>query len=270
MRRTSIVLLFALLLVVACNGALRVQAPALKAVIMDTASIIVFWEQNSTIESNIDFVGYNIYVYTDSSALLVENGEELNKFNSFVIEDTTYQVNGLSQDSIYYVQVRTVNTDDKVGDYNSATPFLKASPRPEFAVTMHMADLNQQVNDSCAIRFADAMVMADAAMADSTADAWLAIENDTVWLMSPASHPIYGTGARNTLYRNMGPGDFDGISMITTDPDLAEVYFVTGDIIFARTEDDYYVKIYIESIDIQNNAVALLYAYQNIVGLPYF
>jgi hypothetical protein len=271
MKRITLTLTFlALAVVIGCNGAVRIDAPQMDGVIMGETSVIVFWEKNSVIENNSDFAGYNVYVYTDSSELLIDDGEELNKWNSQLITDTTYQINGLVQDSIYYFQVRTVNKDGKVGGYNITTPFLKASPRPEFTVTLISADVGQPVNDSCAIRFSDAFIMADSAMADSAADTWVKTENDTAWLVSPDSHPTYNVGARNTLYTNTGPGDFDEISGVTTEPDLAEADFVAGDIVVAKTGDGNYVKIYVDSVDMQNNSVTLLYAYQNIAEFPYF
>lgn len=269
-RRVFIFVLFSLILVIGCNGALRIQAPELKAVIMDETYVIVFWEKNDIIESNSDFAGYNVYVYTDSSALVVEDGEELNKFNSQLIQDTTYQINGLLQDSIYYIQARTVNTDAKVGDYNSVTPFIQASPRPEFNVTMNIADVGQPITDSCAIRFSDATIMADSAMPDSEADMWIRMANDTVWFVSPASHPTYGAGARNTFFVHIGPGDFDAIAHAAIEPDIHETGFEIGDIVIAKTEDENYVKIFVEAIDMQNGTVTMLYAYQNIMNFPYF
>jgi len=261
---------FSLVLVIGCNGALRIQAPELETVIMDETYVIVFWEMNDIIESNSDFAGYNIYVYTDSSALRIDNGEELNKFNSQLIRDTSYQINGLPQDSIYYIQVRTVNIDAKVGGYNITTPFIEASPRPEFDVIMNIADTGQPVTDSCAIRFSDAMIMSDSTMPDSGADMWIRTENDTVWFVSPADHPAYGSGARNTLFANVGPADFDAVPRAPIEPDTYEVRLELGDIVVAKTQDNFYVKILIEAIDLQNSKVTMLYAYQNVVDFPYF
>lgn len=270
MKRSFFLLFLILMCMVGCNGALRVQAPELSAVIMDVSAVTVYWEQNPTIENNVDFQGYNVYVYTDSNALMVEDGEQLNKWNSQVIDDTSYVADGLSQDSIYYLQVRTVNTDDKVGDYNSTTPFLRASPRPEFTVTLRTADLGLPANDSCAIRFADALVMADSVMADSAADLWVRLANDTLYIVSPDGHPAYGAGARSTVFANLGTGDFATISTVTTEPDLSALACSALDILIARGADGNYVKISVESIDIQNSMVTLLFAYQNIPEFPYF
>ncbi|MGB7054740.1 MAG: fibronectin type III domain-containing protein [bacterium] len=270
MKRLFALISFVLVVMVGCNGALRVQAPEITAVIMDVTYVTVFWEKNNIIENNSDFGGYNVYVYTDSNALMVEDGEELNKFNSQLIQDTTYQINGLLQDSIYYIQIRTVNTDAKVGDYNSTTPFLQASPRPEFTVTMNIASAGQPVTDSCAIRFSDALVMADSTMPDSGADMWVGTLNDTLLLRSPNSHSLYGANARVTYFSNHGPGDFDSLSQAPVEPDAYAVDFLAGDVVVAKTEDGNYVKIYVTSIDIQNNAVTILYAYQNVAEFPYF
>jgi hypothetical protein len=135
---------------------------------------------------------------------------------------------------------------------------------------MKIADPGQPINDSCAIRFSDAFIMADSAMQDSAADTWVNTENDTVWLVSPDGHPAYGVGARTTLFMDAGSGDFDGIYTITTEPNLAEVDFVAGDIVLAKNEDGNYVKIYVDSIDMQNSSITIRYAYQNITEFPYF
>ncbi len=268
MKRITLAFTFlALALVIGCNGAVRIDAPQMNAVIMGETSVIVFWEKNSAIENNSDFAGYNVYVYTDSSEFLIDDGEELNKWNSQLITDTTYQINGLVQDSIYYFQVRTVNKDGEVGGYNITTPFLKASPRPEFTVTMIIADPGQPVNDSCAIKFSDATIMADSAMASGGADMWLFAINDTLWFQSPSS---YGLMTRTTYFINTGLGDFDTFSQVTNEPDSLQVASNIDDIVVAKTEDGNYVKIYIEAIDLQNNSVTVLYAYQNIAAFPYF
>lgn len=270
MKKTGIFVLFCTILLIGCDGALLVPAPELRSVVMDETSVTVFWELNSTIENNVDFVGYNIYVYTDSSALLVDNGEELNKFNSVIIQDTSYRVNGLPQDSIFYFQVRTMNADAKVNGYNSTTPFLMASPRPEFTVTLRIAPENQAVTDSCALRFSDAMIMADAAMPDSGADMWVGVVNDTALFRSPSTHLLYGGNARVTLFANIGPGDFDTLSHVSIEPGASSVDFSTGYLVIAKTEDDNYVKIYIEAFNIQDDSVTIRYAFQNIAGFPYF
>jgi hypothetical protein len=270
MKRMGVFVLFCVAVILGCGGALLVQAPELKSVVMDETSVTVFWERNSTIENNVDFVGYNIYVYTDSIALMVEDGEDLNKFNSLTIQDTTYRVSGLSQDSIYYFQVRTMNADAKVDGYNSATPFMKASPRPEFTVTLRISTDNQTATDSCAIRFSDAMVMADSAMPDSGADMWVGTSNDTILFRSPNTHLLYGGNARITFFSKVGPGDFDTLFRSPVEPDAFAVDFAVGDIVVAKTEDSNYVKIYVEALDVQNNSVTIRYAFQNIIGFPYF
>ncbi len=258
------------LAILACNGAATIEAPQITAVRMGSSYITAYWEKNESIESHADFVGYNIYVHTDSSVLLVSDGEELNKFNSQAIHDTLYQMNGLSQDSIYYVQVRTVNTDNKVDGYDSVLPFLKASTRPEFTVSMRLAAESQPVNDSSAIRYRDALVMTDSLMVDSVADMWVRLSGDTVWFISPDLHPVYGAGAIQTFFYNIGPGDFNSTSVVASEPTLEQSEVSVGDIVIARTEGGNYVKLYVDSIDLQNSAIAILYAYQNIPGFPYF
>jgi hypothetical protein len=255
---------------IGCDGAVVIRAPALTAVIMDVAGVTVFWEENSEIEGGSDFAGYNVYVYTDSTALMTSDGEELNKFNGQVITDTMFQVNGLSQDSIYFIQVRTVNIEDKVGGYNDTVPFLTASPRPEYVVTMHLVFDTGSATDSCAIRYRDALIVADPLMADSAADMWIRASGDTVWVASPTNHPLYGSGARQTLFVNIGSADFDSIPVVTAEPGMETSEVAVGEIIIAKTVDGNYVKICVEAIDTINGMMTLLYAYQNVVGFPYF
>jgi len=238
---------------------------------MGSNHLVIYWERNELIENSSDFAGYNVYIYTDSSALLVDDGEELNKFNSQIIHDTTFQANDLIQDSVYFVQVRTVNIENKVGGYNTDTPFLMGSPRPEFTISMHIAVYGQQDNDSSAVRFLDGFVMSDSVMADSGADMWVAVLNDTVHFVSPHQHPSYGLLAdRITLFTNNGPGEFDLISAVIDEPSDSITSCMVGDIVVAKSDDGNYVKLYVDTIDIQNGMISILYAYQNIPDFPYF
>ncbi len=263
------VCVFFIMMILSCNGAVTIESPEMTNVFMGANHLVIFWEKNELIENSADFAGYNVYINTDSSALLVDDGEELNKFNGQLVQDTTFQANGLLQDSVYFIQVRTVNTENKVGSYNSITPFLIASPRPEFTVTMHIAFFAWQ--DSSAVRFSDGFVMPDSTMADSGADMWVAALTDTVQLWSPHWHPLYGLQAdRITHFTNSGTGEFDSISTVIDEP----VDFITpcmvGDIVIAKSDDGNYVKLYIDTIDIQNSTIIILYAYQNIPEFPYF
>lgn len=259
-----------LIALVNCNGAVLIEAPEMKAVIMGVTDMTVFWELNSMIEDRADFTGYNVYAYTDSTALLVDDGEDLNKFNSQIITDTTYWIRGLSQDSIYYLQVRTVNAEDKVGGYNSAVPFLKASPRPEFTVSLTLADPAQAVNDSCAVVFADGATAADSAMLESGSDLWVLMFQDTVWVSSPSTHPLYGAGCRETMFGGVGSGDFDSLCTITAEPGSTQIMVLSGEMVVARSQDGNYVKIRVESIDLPAGTITVRFAYQNIAGFPYF
>ncbi|MDH4211809.1 MAG: fibronectin type III domain-containing protein [candidate division WOR-3 bacterium] len=270
MGRFLVVCVFFILMILSCNGAVTIESPQVKNVFMGTNHLMIFWEKNELIENSTDFAGYNVYVYTDSSALLVDDGEELNKFNSQTIQDTTFQANGLLQDRVYFVQVRTVNTENKVNGYNATTPFMRASPRPEFTVTMKIAAESQPVNDSSAVRYSDGLVMADSSMIGSAADMWVKASGDTVWFVSPSGHPLYGSGARQTMLSNIGPGDFNAISGIASEPASEEIEVVAGEIVVAKNEDGNYVKLYIDTIDLQNDVIVILYAYQNIPEFPYF
>jgi len=272
------ILLFSLffctaVVIVGCGGAELVDSPRITMVIMHETSVTLIWEADTAIEYHEDFQGYNIYVSSDSNELLTRSGENLNKINPEVIEDTTYEVRNVSQDTVFYFQVRTVNTENKVGDYNDDVPFIAASPRPEFTVTLIWEVDAQSVDDSCAIRFSDAHITSDSAMAADGADMYVHFSgapDDTVTLSSPSSHPWYFGNARRTLFTNIGQYEFVDIYEITSEPAAVWACVDVGDLVVAKTEDGNYVKIHIYAIDTNNNQMTITYAYQNIAGFSRF
>ena len=259
--------------VAGCGGAEKIDAPELTDVTMGTTSVTVFWRADPDIESHADFQGYNVYVSTDSSELLVADGEELNKYNASVITDTMFEIRNLDTQYLYYIQVRTLNTDDKVGTYNETVPFITASPRPEFTAVLKFDEYGPGVTDSCAIRFSDALVMSNSAMADSSADMWMHL-SDTLGMPdisdlfdSPSNHPEFGAQARVTYFANLGQLGLDDITAITTEPGYETVIFGIGDLIIAKTQDSNYVKIHVDSF-VGGTDVAITYAYQDVPDFP--
>ncbi len=262
------------LLVIGCGGAQLLDAPRIVSVKMGETSVTVTWEADTAIEQNVDFQGYNVYVSADSNELLVQSGEDLNKINPEVIADTIYEVRNLSQDTVFYFQVRTVNTEDRVGDYNDNVPFIAASPRPEFTVTLRCLTEEPTNHDSCAIRFFDATIMSDLVVSDSGADMYVydPYYDHQRLLFSPDTHPQYGAGARHTNFANLGQQGFDDVSAVTTEPTNGYADVDEGDLVIARTEDDNYVKIRVDAIDttLIKQRVTITYAYQNIAGFRGF
>ncbi|KPJ72900.1 hypothetical protein AMJ52_04650 [candidate division TA06 bacterium DG_78] len=253
-----------------CGGAALLDAPEITGIIFHEASVTITWQADAVIENNVDFNGYNIYVSTDSVDLLVEDAENFNKINAIVITGNTYTTpTTLHQDSIYYVQVRTVNIDNKVGSYNSNVPFVAASPRPEFTATLSFEVYPTPDYDSCAIRFSDATIMADSAMPYSGADMWIDWPTKFV---SPNNHPQYGANSRETNFVNLGQYELDDISEVTTEPTESNVEVDEGDLVICMTEDSNYVKIHVDEIipiDSSGFSVTITYAYQNIANFPY-
>ncbi len=263
-------LLAAILFIFGCGGAELLDSPRITMVIMHETSVTLTWEADTAIEYHNDFQGYNVYVSSDSSELLTRSGENLNKINPAVIEDTTYEVRNVSQDTVFYFQVRTVNTEDKVGDYNDDVPFIAASPRPEFTVTLRWEVDQQTVDDSCAIRFSDGHITSDSAMAADGADMFTRGAQDTVTLQSPDTHPWYSWNARHTLFVNMGQYEFVDIYDIASEPATVGARVNVGDLLVAKTEEGNYVKIHIDAINTNDNKITITYAYQNIAGFPRF
>lgn len=262
------------MLINGCGGASLIDSPEISMVVMDTASVTITWDEDTMIEGHDDFQGYNVYVSVDSSDLLVEDGEDLNKFNADAITDLSYEVTGLSQDTVYYLQVRTVNVDDKVGSYNTNVPFVEASPRPEFTAIVKF-EIGTGPDPDCAIRFSDATIMADSEMADSLADMWIDAWDipayDTVAAASPSHNTEYGTGANISMLLNLGQYDFDDIYEVTTEPTITtSVAIVEGDLVIIKTADEHYVKLHVDAVDKVALEVTITYAYQNIANYPHF
>lgn len=252
------------LCIAGCGGAMRIDAPEITSVTMGTTSVTVYWELDTDIEDISDFAGYNVYVSTDSNELLVEDGEDLNKYNANVITDTVFEIRGLPTAQLYYVQVRTLNTEDKVGSYNENVPFVSASPRPEFTVVLKLEVNTPGVDDSCAVRFHDALVMPDSAMADSGAGMW--VDGISSHFSSPHNHPEFGAQAQTTYFANLGQLELNDVTEITTEPSDASVDFSTGDLIIAKTQDNNYVKIHVDGSD--GTYVTITYAYQDVADFP--
>jgi hypothetical protein len=264
----------AAMMIVGCGGASLIDSPEISMVVMDTASVTITWDEDTIIEGHADFQGYNVYVSVDSSELLVEDGEDLNKFNADPIDTLFYEVTGLSQDTVYYIQVRTVNIDDKVGSYNTNVPFVEASPRPEFTAIVKF-EIGLGPDPDCAIRFSDATLMADSAMANQGADMWIHAWDsptyDTVVAASPSYNTEYGTGANISMLLNLGQYGFDEIFEVTTEPTVTtSVVIEQGDLVILKTADEHYVKIHIDAIDRVALEVTITYAYQNIANYPHF
>ncbi len=261
--------------IVGCGSAALIDAPEINKVIMDTASVTIYWGVDSGIEGHADFQGYNVYVATDTATLMVEDGEDLNRRNAAVITDSLFTVTGLSQDTVYYIQVRTINTDDKVGSYNAAVPYVTASPRPLFTATVKFEMNTPGVDIDCAIRLSDAALMADSAMVNGGADLWVDVwptsTKDTVAFDSPSHSSEWGTGARVTYLANYGQLGLDDVYEVTTEPTINTYVPVNeGDLIVVKTADNNYAKIHVDVIDKTNNQVTITYAYQNIANVPFF
>jgi len=263
------------MLIVGCGGASLIDSPEISMVVMDTASVAITWDEDTMIEGHADFQGYNVYVSVDSSDLLVEDGEDLNKFNADAITDLSYEVTGLSQDTVYYFQVRTVNVDDKVGVYNDSVPFVEASPRPEFTATLSFElDPANQNETEIALRFADAAKLDEVdGQIDSTADVFFDTYQDSMTqVASPdnRTNPVQ-INPKHTVMVNMGQMNFDDLSEAPSTIDNANVDFEQGDLIVLKTEEGNYVKMHIDEVlKAQDWTVTVTYAYQNIANYPHF
>lgn len=259
----------AAIIVVNCGGeAEKLAAPEIVATIMNDGSVTVVWAEDTTVTQHTDFSGYNVYVYTDSTPLLVSDGENLNAHNTNAITTNSYTATGLSNDSVYYIQVRTVNTDNKVGSYNTTVPFVTASPRPEFTVTVTLELSQQNQNEqNCALRFETGAVLSESLNTFPGADVFFERFADTLQVNSASRRP----NGRTTLMKSLGQADFDSVSYVDpTTLNNDHVAFVVGDLIAFKTEEGNFVKLHIDAYDATAATVDVTYAYQNRTDFPYF
>jgi len=265
--------IIAMAMIAGCGGAELLNAPEINTVIMDETSVTVVWTVDTTVENSTDFSGYNVYVATDSSVLLVESAEDLNPFNATPITTNSFEITPLVQDSIYYIQVRTLNTDDKVGDYNATKPYVKASPRPEFTVTvsLELAPGNQN-EPGCGLIFATGALVDETnnrfPNADVFFERFIVGGAETLQVNSASRRD---STDRVTMMYSCGQVDLDSLSEI--DPALLteiNVPFVVGDLVALVTEEENYVKLHVDAYDSTGATVDVTFAYQDNPGLPLF
>ncbi len=262
-----------ILLAIGCGGAAElIDAPKISKIVMDSTSLIVMWEEDTTIENNIDFQGYNVYISTDSATLMVEDGEDLNKHNAAALTELSYEVTDLSQDSIYYIQLRVVNTENKVGSYHDSVPFIDGSPRPEFTVTVSLEQSSTDSNETnCGLRFETGAVTDESLHVFPSADIFFTRRSDTLMVNSASIRSASGFTPRTTTMHNYEQMELD--SLYEADPNdnyLDHWQFVTGDLIVSKTEEGNYVKLYVCNYDSVAATVDINYAYQNISDYPKF
>ncbi|UCG92564.1 MAG: fibronectin type III domain-containing protein [candidate division WOR-3 bacterium] len=276
MKQVLVILFFvAVVLVIGCDGASLIRAPLILSVAMDTASVTVTWAYDPAIAEHEDFQGYNVYVYTDSTALLVVNGENLNRHNATVITDTFYTARNLSKDTVYYFQARTLNIEDQVGTFNPDTRFVTASPRPEFTVTLKFEIDPQNLDEvDIALRFADAALLGEiGGQIDSTADVFFYAYEDTMPQVASPDFRIdpIQINPKQTRMENIGQMGLDDVTEAPEIIDKQNVHFIEGDVIVLKTEEGNYVKMHIDEMFMAPEwIVTVTYAYQNIVDYPYF
>jgi len=257
-----------------CPGPGILEAPTISSVKMADGAMTVYWNP-SIDEEHEDFTGYNVYLFTDSTLYdLSGDNDTLADYlvNSTPTTDTSLAISNLSNDTIYYIQVRTVSGEDQVGDYNLNQPYVSASPRPEFTVTLNFEESESNQNEpGVAVVFATGTVVDEVngefPDADAFADHY--VKADSTQLVSADARPngrhtliVLETGTYDEFW------DASGVDFGTSDRAL----FSEGDLLVAKTQDGNYVKISIEAIDNTTTpwTVDLKFAYQNIPDFPRF
>jgi len=265
-----------MLLITGCPSSVeKLAAPEITGVVADSNSVTLTWAVDSSVENNSAFSGYNIYVTTDSASLMDLEGDSLNKDNTTIVTVNTYTVDNLSPDTLYYFQVRTVNTEDKVGEYNAAVPLVSMQPRPEYVlgqVKMEILDANQN-ESNVAIRFSTGALLNEVnnefPNADVFCDAFGSAGNldSIVQIVSASARP----NGRSTLVKKCDSTytweswDFSGIDFGTSDREE----ILVDDLLLCKTVEGNYVKVLIENIDKPNDQISIKFAYQTRPNYPH-
>jgi len=243
------------------------QPPELARVEMGRRYVALFWYR-SVDEGDDAFVGYNVYSFPDSNLYdLAGNSDTLECYlvTEGPIQDSFYVIPNLSQDSIYYLQVRSVGRWNTISDHPEWR-FVAASPRPEFTVTL---EFNSGSDSRCALHFATGKSGRRSDLSEEWGDLWVEYDSlkDSIWFDSPD----YGNqNCRKTFFENKGRMNFNDLTEITQDPNKIRVPIRDGDLVVAKTEDGNYVKIHVDEITWSDTTVRLTYAYQNIQNFPHF
>ncbi len=270
----GLIALVAMVGLIGCGGEKeKLAAPEIIGVVADSNSVTLTWKEDTTVTNHSDFQGYNVYYSTDSASLMVEDGEDLNPVNTTVLKTNTFKVTGLSADSIYFFQVRTVNTADKVGPYNTDVPVVQISPRPEFVIGKIKLELSASGQpplneDSCALRFSTGQILNEVNNEFPNADVFAdAVDTITAQLVSASARP----NGRSTLVIKLDTTytweswDFSGVNFGTSD--RAEVN--NNDLLLCKTTEGNYVKVLIQEVNHTQDYIKLKYAYQNKPNYPY-
>ncbi len=270
----GLIALASIIILAGCGGkAEKLAAPEIIGVVADSNSVTLTWREDTTVTQHDDFKGYNVYYSTDSASLMVEDGEDLSPVKTTVILTNTFKVTGLSPDSVYFFQVRTVNKDDKVGSYNEDVPVVQISPRPEFVIGKIKLELSASGQpplneDSCALKFSTGEILNEVNNEFPNADVFAdAIDTVTAQLVSASARP----NGRSTLIVKLDTTytweswDFSQVNFGTSDRAVVN----NNDLLLCKTTEGNYVKVLIQEVNHAQDYIKLKYAYQNKPNYPY-
>ncbi len=111
-----------------CGEAPILEAPVIYKVEVFDTNVKLYWHPSADAETE-DFKEYVVYAFQDSTlADLAGDNDSLVDYEiTFGVD--TIQTATLAADKIWYVQVRTRNVDDGVGDFSATKKFVPCSPR---------------------------------------------------------------------------------------------------------------------------------------------
>ncbi len=264
-----------------CGGAALLEAPEIYKVLLTETNVTLYWHPSADAETE-DFKEYVVYAFEDSTLYdLAGDNDSLADYEKAVATDTFATV-ALSAGKVYYLQVRTRNTDDEVGDYNTTKPYVACAPR-KGAVGTQVYGQRAGYPSNCGFKFSTGAVLDTTNWA--TMDWFLDIYSQTgqprwvAQITPPWAHDTTKNWPKTQMK-----------SLTTTATDIGEMIEITDadwvtplkqgvradsgkfygfkcvDTTFAKIKVQ---KVYIDTIDYTKSYIKFDWAWQSVKGFRY-
>lgn len=263
-----------------CGGGPVLEAPKITRVELTATTVKLFWQPIADATTE-DFKEYVVYASKDSTYYdMAGDNDSLADFEIGIATDTVTTVT-LAAGDIWYVQVRSRNSNDEVGDYNLDKPYVPCSPRATGKAV-------QVYGDQVGFASQSFFTFATGAKADSsavaTADWYLDVYRKTGANFITCLTPTWvfrhrHTGKLTKIKEFTGGTSIDEQVEITDDgwktPESTGVEIAAAKKFFAfKCVDTTFAKIYvdtvvIDTINTRNSYIKMDWAWQDNKGFRY-